>query len=232
MDHKANMRIHGTLRERPCDRLIRERPYLKPLPADLSDTYYKEVDRLIQADFCVLVDGRRYSANPDRVGDYAKVRLFKDHLEIWIDDRLDARHLYAHKKYSRNILPEHEKRYKAITGQRRLLEDAFLKLGDIAKTFHQGLKEQKKAAAGYHLQRILRYAERYGADVTAGAMAYAARYGAFSADAILRILQGKHLKKPLHSKPLPENVRQFLEAYDVEKSKPDFYDQIIQQEKQ
>lgn len=41
--HKtANVRIHGTLRERPMDRLKRERPFLKPLPHMVDTAYYRK----------------------------------------------------------------------------------------------------------------------------------------------------------------------------------------------
>jgi transposase len=101
--HTANVRIHGTLRERPVDRLKREIPYLKPLPQLLSASFYKEVDRLLHSDFCVSINTNRYSANPERIGQYTKVRLYNDHLEIWIDDKFDCRHSYAVEKQMPNF---------------------------------------------------------------------------------------------------------------------------------
>jgi transposase len=228
--NKANVRIHGTLRQRPVDRLQRERPYLKPLSAHLSDVVYKEVDRKINVDFCVAVDTKRYSANPHLIGKTAKVRLYREHLEIWVDGKLDCKHGYTSEE--RSVLPEHEALYKAMTGQRRLLEEAFMRLGAPAKSYYEGLQKTRKAAAGYHLQRILQYAERYGSDVVAGALAYAESYGAFSAEAVLRIVSGKKIKtekKSVEAK-VPENVRQFLRAYAVEKQQPDHYDELLKEE--
>jgi hypothetical protein len=105
--NKANVRIHGTLRQRPVDRLVRERPYLTPLPSSLSDTLYKQVDRLIHLDFCVAIDTNRYSVNPNLVGETAQVRLYKDYLEIWVNDTMDCRHAYEKGRYQRNVLQEH-----------------------------------------------------------------------------------------------------------------------------
>ncbi len=228
-DTKANVRIHGTLRERPVDRLIRERPYLLPLASAAPQIHIKELKRLIHADFCVRVDRCLYSANPDRIGVFATVRLFKDYLEIWIDGKFDCRHKYAQTKGQRMVLPEHQQYYKSITGQRRLLEEAVLRLGEPARAYYEGLQKVKKAATGYHLKRILNYAERYGVDIVVGAMAYATKFGAFGADALLRIIQGKRIKKyPNAIEDMPDNIRQFLEAYVVETEASNFYDQLIQ----
>jgi hypothetical protein len=225
--NKANVRIHGTLRERPIDRLTRERPYLKALHQNLSDLFFKEVDRLIHTDFCVAIDTNRYSANPKLIGQNAKVRLYKDHLEIWVNRQLDCKHTYVQDRYKRQVLPEHEQIYKKMTGQRQLLKNAFLRLGESAMTYYEGLKTKRGAAAGYHLQRILQYADRYGHDVVDGALAHASRYGAYSADAVLRIIQGKKLNKKIATETIPENIRQWLRSCAVEKQDPDLYDRMI-----
>ena len=226
----ANVRIHGTLRERPMDRLQRERPYLIPLPQRLSETVYKEVDRLIHTDFCVAVNTNRYSANPNLIGQHARVRLYPSHLEIWVNQTLDCKHAYLNTQHGRQVLPEHEQIYKKVTGQSQLLEKAFLRLGEPATTYYEGLKKQRRAAAGYHLQRILAYADRYGSDVVAGALAHAERYSAYSADAVLRILTGKKPKANISQKNIPENIRQWLRSCAVEKQEQGFYDNLIDEE--
>jgi transposase len=227
--HTANVRIHGTLRERPVDRLQRERAYLKPLPHEVTGTFFKKVDRLIHTDFCVAIDTNRYSASPNLIGQTAEVRLFKDHLEIWVNQQLDAKHTYADGRRKRQVLPEHEAIYKKMSGQSQLLKHAFLRLGEPALSYYEGLKQLRRAAAGYHLQRILTYVDRYGSDVVAGALAHAHRYGAYSADAVLRILKGKGQKKnpSIPPAPVPEHIRQWLRSCAVEEQDPQFYDTII-----
>src|SRR3990172_7961228 len=169
----ANVRIHGTLRERPEDRLTRERPFLKPLPHILAHTYCKEVKRLIHRDFCVRIDTNLYSATPNLEGKWADVRLYKDHLEIWVDGKMDCRHTYSDKQRDKQVLPEHENAYKDMTHQSKLLETAFMRIGDAARSYYEGLKREKKTQAGYHLQGILKMADRHGSDVVAGALSYA-----------------------------------------------------------
>ncbi len=225
---KANIRIHGTLRERPDDRLKRERPFLKPLPHVAADAYVSEVKRLIHRDFCVRIDTNLYSANPDLEGKYADVRLYKKHLEIWVDGKMDCRHTYSDKQRNIQVLPEHEKAYKDLTHQSKLLEKAFMRIGDIAKSYYEGLKRIRGAAAGYHLQRILKMTDRHGSDVVAGALSYAQRYGAYSADSVLRVIHGRALKhKGPSTENIPEAVKQWLRSCAVDKQELKNYDQII-----
>jgi hypothetical protein len=228
--HKANVRVHGTLRERPADRLQREHPFLLPLPQTEADTFYREVERLIHRDFCVAVDTNRYSASPHLVGLRAKVRLYQDHLEIWVESQLDCKHIYLQGRYQRQVLPEHQKAYKEITGQHHLLKEAFLRLGQPAQRYYEGLRKERGGAAGYHLQRILKLADRHGSDVVAGALAHAMRYGAYSADAVSRIILGKALKGKYRApvENVPENIRQWLRACAVEDQELSRYDQLIQ----
>jgi len=228
--NKANVRIHGTLKQRPVDRLSREKPYLKPLSIHLSDTVYKAVERKVHIDFCVVIDKTRYSVDPRLIGKTATVRLYRGHLEIWVDGKLDCKHVYTQEE--RSVLPEHEAIYKTMTGQRKLLEDAFLCLGEQAADFYEGLRKTRKAAAGYHLQRILQYADRHGSDVVAGAMAYAAQYNAFSADAVFRIISGKKIKSgSLVESKVPDNLREWLKAYAVESQDLNHYDKLIEEGK-
>ncbi len=224
----SNVRKHGTLKEKPMDRLARERSFLLPLPCNVSGQFYKEVSRLVHADFCVSLDTNRYSVNPVLVGDWVNLRLYQNHLEIWCEDSLHCKHEYAQGKDQRKILPEHEEQYKKMSGQKELLEKAFLRLGEAARAFYPGLKKEKKAAAGYHLQRILKYADRFGQEVVVGALSYAARHGAYSADTVLRIIKGQKLRPQESNKAIPENTRQWLKAQAVEKHSPGHYDKIIQ----
>lgn len=121
--------------------------------------------------------------------------------------------------------------YKKMTGRRQLLKTAFLRLGPPATTYYEGLKKHRRAAAGYRLQRILTYADRYGHDVVAGALAHAEHYGAYSADAVLRIIQGKRIKQN-PTQTIPENVRQWLRTCAVEEQDPTVYDRMVQKEDQ
>lgn len=145
----------------------------------------KERHGIVERPFYYIETNFLYSVDPALIGQWVKLRLYKDRLEIWFEEHLHCKHTYAQGRNQRQILPEHEKEYKKTSGQKQLLESAFLRFGESARAYYQGLQEEKKVAAGYHLQRILKLANRYGQDVVSGALNYAARYGAYSADAVL-----------------------------------------------
>jgi transposase len=231
----ANVRIHGTTRERPVDRLERERPLMLPLTSARTEGY-ETLTRTVARDWCVRVDNSRYSVPPRSqfIGAPCKVRLYADRLEILIAAEVVAVHARHAEPWGRHVLPEHEEQFKRATSSRRLLEQAFLRLGNTARDYHQGLLAERGAGAGYHLQRILRMADRYGSSVVSGAMAQAARYGNYSADAVARVIAGRPtrvrgLRAPADGIVLPpESVRRWLEGIDVEQRDLGDFDRILE----
>ncbi len=226
----ANVRDHGTTRQRPVDLLERERAYLNPLPSARPSTCH-EVERVVGRDFCVRVNNSRYSVHPQHVARDAVVRVYTDRLEILIDGKLEAVHPLAAEPRTRHVLPEHEEAYKERIPSRLLLEQAFVRLGEVAARYYDGLKTQKGRGAGHHLRRILRLADRYGADVACGAMAHAERYGNYSADAVARVISGREFRRPAmrdaEPSPPPERVRRWLEGLDVEQRDLGDFDAIV-----
>jgi hypothetical protein len=231
----ANVRIHGTTRERPVDRLQRERPLMLPLPSARAETC-ETIARKVGRDWCVRISNSRYSVPPRRqfIGRPCKVHLYAERLEISVDGEVVARHARHAEPWGRHVLPEHEEEFKRMTPSRRLLEQALLRLGDTARDYHQGLVSERGAGAGYHIQRILRMADRYGSSVVTGAMAQAARYGAYSADAVARVIAGRPTvirgrRAPIDGVVLPaESVRRWLEGLDVEQRDLGDFDRMLE----
>jgi transposase len=230
---KANERIHGTTRERPIDRLAVEHAALKPLPRQRAELA-RMVERKVQTDFSVVVGTNRYSVPPRHVGQFATVKVYTEHLEVVVDNEVVARHALVQGTYGRSLLAEHEAAFRHATPQRELLRAAFLRLGAPAEEYFQGLRRTRGHGAAYHMARILRLADRHGSAATSGALAHAARYGAFSAEAVARVLQGRALRiKPrvAGGKPIyvPERVRRWLENEDVEQKDLKDYDALVEQ---
>jgi transposase len=227
---RANVRDHGTTRERPVDRLLRERPLMRPLPS-VRPEVFQTLARQVQRDFCVRIDSSRYSVPPRFVGQPATVRVFDNRLEVLVGGQIVAVHERHDERYGRHVLPEHEEQFKKCTPSRRLLEQAFLRLGDVARDYHQGLVAERGRGAGYHIQRILKMADRHGSSVVSGAMSQAARYGNYSADAVARVIAGQPIKtcKPTaRAEPIaPETVRRWLEGIDVEQRDLGDYDRMV-----
>jgi len=230
----ANVRDHGTTRERPLDRLAREKPLMLPL-ASAHVEIFRTLARLVGRDFCVAVDTSRYSVPPRFVGQPCTVRLHDTKLEILIGGEIVAVHERQHEPRARHVLPEHEQQFKHCTPSRRLLEQAFLRLGNAARDYHQGLVAERGRGAGYHIQRILKLADRHGSSVVIGAMAQAARYGNYSAEAVARVIAGRAVKarnaagRQDVAVP-PEAVRRWLEGIDVEQRDLEDYDRMLDDE--
>lgn len=230
-DEVANVRVHGTTRERPVDRLVRERPLLRPLSSSRPEPF-QLLSRGVGNDFCVAVDTNRYSVPPRCVGQAATVRLYENRLEVLVGGSVVGVHLRCSGRHQRRVLPEHEEAFKRATPSRRLLEQAFLRLGPVAETYYEGLRTQRGRGAGYHLQRILKLADRHGTAAVTGAMAHAAKYGNYSADAIARVLSGRAIPRRTpddhRDAPVPtESVQKWLEGIDVEGGDLEEYDRII-----
>ena len=227
----ANVRVHGSTRERPVDRVERERAFLLPLPSLRPETY-RSVARTVGSDFCVAIDTNRYSVPPKHVGQAATVHVYGERIEVLVGGEGVAVHVLCDARHQRQVLPEHEQAFCRLTPSRRLLEQAFLRLGPAAQSYYEGLKMQRGRGAGYHLQRILKLADRYGSSRVGGAMAHAARYGNYSAEAVARVLTGRALRRLRkddgRASAMPaEQVRLWLEGMDVESSDLGDYDRLI-----
>jgi transposase len=231
-DKVANVRVHGSTRERPVDRLVREKPYFLPLPSECEEPH-QELSRKVGDDFCVAVDTNRYSVPPRHAGQPATVRAYADRLELLVGGQVVAAHMRCHGRHGRYVLPEHEEQFRKSSRSRALLEQAFLRMGDVAKAYYEGLRAQRGRGAGYHLQRILKLADRHGSEAITGAMVHAARYGNYSAEAVARVVMGRTLRQQRNGSPgipvpePPERVRHWLEGLHVEDSDLGDYDQLI-----
>ncbi len=232
-DERANVRNHRTTHERPVDRLVRERPFFLALPSSRPEVY-QTLSRKVGTDFCVAVGCNRYSVPPKLTQHPATVRLHADRLEILVDGALVATHEVCRDRDQRLVLPEHEDAFKRCTPSRLLLQSAFFRLGPAAEDYYAGLKTQRGVGAGYHLQRILKLADRHGSAVVTGAMAHAARYGNYSAEAVARVIVGRELRDRTTATSMPvaappERVRRWLEGLDVEDGDLADYDRLIDQ---
>jgi len=232
-DNVANVRIHGTTRQRPVDRFRMERSYLKPLPGDRPEPFHT-LSRDVQSDYCVAVHTNRYSVSPAYVGEPATIHVFAKRIEILVRGEVVATHALSQERDQRFVLPEHAEQFKKTTPSRRLLEGAFLRLGPDARSFYEGLRAQRGQGAGYHMKRLLNLADRHGTGPVVAAMKHAGSYGAYTADAVARVLAGRTLKRtatPTGEIPMPpERVRAWLEGLDVEGTDLGDYDELIDEQ--
>ena len=231
-DQKA-LRDHRTTHEQPAARLEQERPKLVALPDRRFDAARVE-PRQVGDDYCIPWETNRYSVRPIHVGKQAWGRALMGELVIHIDgEEVDVRHQLRDTRHKRYVLPEHEAEFRAHSTSRHVLADQFARLGSGAVEFAEGLKDQKGAAAGYHMSRILQLADKVGVLRVAEALRHAARYGAFDAHAVARIVTGRKLPnlpgRPAAAAP-PAPVAEFLKGAGSFQRSIKAYERLVRQE--
>jgi hypothetical protein len=83
------------------------------------------------------------------------------------------------------------------------------------------------------MKRILRLADRHNAPAVVAAMAHAARYGSYSADAVARVIRRGAVRDPAPPTPEgevpmpPDRVRRWLEGLEVEGRDLGDYDDLV-----
>lgn len=189
----ANCRVHGTTRAVPAERLLEERPLLTPPPETAYPTYREEV-RTVQRDCTISVGGHLYSVPADLVRCTVSARLHPRHIEVF-DARgaLRARHAIPDRPGVLAMDPAHYatiKRAPLVSASE--MERRFLVAFPGCEAFLDGIKARMKALWHIHAGKIERLVSIYGLDNTRAAIAKAAGYRNFNANAVERVLVRSH----------------------------------------
>jgi transposase len=105
VDGVANQRMHGTTRERPIDRLTRERPTLGPLPARERLAPFLREDRRVGRDGYVQWERGWYGVQWPWAGRVVQVQADQQAVQIWAGDERLAVHPRATHPGQRFTLP-------------------------------------------------------------------------------------------------------------------------------
>jgi transposase len=228
----AWLRKHGTTQERPLDRMNEERPYLIALPPRPFIAARVE-ERLVGYDFCVAWETNRYSVSPLFVGRSVKAMALDGILDLYLEGEVIARHQLRDTRHKRYILPEHEHEFRQHSTSRHALQEQFLRLGEVAQTFTDGLVKAHGGAAGYHISEILKLADQVGMPRVLEALRHAARYGAFSHTSVARIVHGKNPPRQrasaFPSEPLPQHVAEYLKASGHSQRPLEHYERLLRE---
>ena len=227
----AWVRKHGTTQERPLDRMNEERPYLIPLPARRFVAARVE-ERLVGYDFCIAWDTNRYSVSPSFVGRSVQAMELDGILDVYLDGEIIASHRLRDTRHKRYILSEHESEFRQHSTSRHVLQEQFLRLGEIAQTFTAELIKAHGGAAGYHISEILKLADQVGVPRVLEALRHAARYGAFSHTSVARIVHGKQPRQrasPVAAEAPPQNVAEYLKASGHRQRSLEHYERLLQE---
>ncbi len=83
----ADLRLHGTTRDRPVDRLALERPLLRPLPPPERLVTFLREDRRVGRDGFVQWEQSWYGLPCEWAGRQVQVQPHADLIELWDGDR-------------------------------------------------------------------------------------------------------------------------------------------------
>jgi transposase len=101
----ADVRVHGTTHERPCDRFVVEQAALQPVKVVAAVMPARR--RKVAADCLVDVDTNRYSVPHRYVGRHVDVVLQDGEVRIQCDGLEIARHVVLRARYRTTLVPAH-----------------------------------------------------------------------------------------------------------------------------
>jgi len=228
----ADVRIHRTTGERPIDRHAYEAPRLLMLPDtpyDVSQVLYRQVDD--EGFVYVAANGYSVPWSATHPGQTLLVKITEEHVIIYNNDLSElARHILlpTSVKGKKQRLPQHAP--CSDTRQRREhLQQHFEQWGKTGQTFFEGLFKVQRYAL-VQAQRVLACLALYRrADVQA-ALERAVRYGAFSAEAVQRILANQATPKDIASRLSEEELtrwRAWQTQPDAVQRPVEFYQKLL-----
>ena len=192
----ANVRQHGTTHRPPIELFAAERPCLRPLPTRPYDLGTILPARA-SSQFRVRVDTNTYSVPAEYAGAALTLKLYPDHLCLYHQDQLIARHVRCYDRHRDIEDPDH---VRALLQERRRASDQklllrLLNLTPKAEAFFQGLQDRRLNAL-HHVRKIVALSEIYGNEKTARAITDALEFGAFSCEYIANLLEQRQRLLP------------------------------------
>jgi hypothetical protein len=192
----VTVRLHGTTKRKPVELFAAERPSLRPLPPRPYDLGVIQTVRA-SSQFRVRVDTNAYSVPAEYAGASLVLKCYPDHLGIYHQDKLIARHVRCYDRHRDIEDPDHP---RALLQQRRRASDQrlllrLLNLTPKAEAFYQGLAERRLNVL-HHVRKIVALSEIYGAEKTARAITDALEFEAFSCEYIANLLEQRQRLVP------------------------------------
>ena len=184
----ADVRAHRQTQRRPIDLHVEELPHLIPLPErpyEVAEVVYRTVD----AEGFVSYAQNRYSAPWHYIGQVLPVRITDKELTIY-GPRLEplARHVrFPPTERLRQSRQAEHLPPRDLVRRREALRERFAELGPLSVRFLEGLLDTQRCGWD-QAQKVLALLGTYRREDLLAALERAARYGAFSAKSVERIL--------------------------------------------
>jgi transposase len=184
----ADLRIHRETKQRPIDRHAEERPHLLPLPATPYDVAAVEY-RVVNVEGFIVYQQNSYSVPWRLIGLALPVRITETELIVYgpqIDEIARHRRFPRGTTGQRSVLKAHRPSVNPRE-QKGLLRQRFAELGPIAERFLDGLFRDQRYGQRQAFQTLALQSTYARVDLLA-ALERAVRFGAYSLDAVERIL--------------------------------------------
>jgi len=229
-DEEANVRIHGTTRERPLDRFTQEKIRLQVLPAKPYDTsIIRSVSVSRQA--LVAFDANRYSVPFPFAGKILTLKAAAHQVDFYDGPRFAASHQRCYEKYQVIDDPAH---FKELLSARKKARSArvhnhFLSLAPECVDYVAGLVASEVNVLT-HLEKIMELAGLYGKTEVAGAISHALRFRAFGAGYIQRIIQQRRAARNMpEPQPVVLTKKPDWNRLAVEQTNLSVYDELFEE---
>ncbi len=184
----ADVRVHRETQARPIDRHAEEQPHLIPLPSTPFEVAAVEY-RVVDVEGFVVYQQNRYSVPWRYIGQALPVRIHETELIVYGPGVEEvARHRLAPRGRTGQRIEETSHRPAADPRvQQAQLRERFAELGPVAGRFLDGLLRDQRYSHQQAL-KILTLQSTYARTDLLAALERAVRFGAYSLNAIERIL--------------------------------------------
>jgi hypothetical protein len=196
--NRADMHVHDTTGRPPLELFLQsEQAALTPLPAHPYDSAEVAL-RVCRVDGFLEHETNLYSVPYEYIADILTVKATETEIVVYSPELgVIAHHERKPMGACQTVEdPNHRKSGKVRYGLEPVKE-TFLALGDSAPDFLKGLKDRHPHHCGFQARYILRLKEHYHCQDIHTALVHAARYYAFDAKTVERILKARFRPRPL-----------------------------------
>jgi transposase len=229
-DEVANVRLHGTTRERPVDRFELEKDKLQTLPSKPYDTaVFRPVTPNRQG--LVHFDVNRYSVPTVFAGKLLTLKATVHQVDFFDGPRPLASHRRCYEKHRVIEDPTHYKDLLATRKKARAsrVQSDFLTLAPECSAYLSGLA-QAELNLPAHLEKIMDLAGLYGKTEVAGAVAHALKFRAFGAGYIQRIIHQRRTARDMpEPRPIVLSKKPDWNRLAVERTDLALYDELFEE---
>jgi len=206
----ADVQVHRETKQRPSERYALEQPHLVPLPAQPYDTALV-LYRIADVEGSVCYQQNYYSVPWRFIGQSLPLRITAEEVIIYSPAVTE---IARHRLFPRGVTQQqsvdraHRPRDNAAE-HLTLLRERFTELGTSARRFLDGLLRDQRCGKN-QARRVLALLGTYARKDLLAALDRAVRFGAYSAQAVERILAAQAKPKSV-LETLADNERRHLE---------------------